>query len=970
MAYDIKTSDIQNLELFVARLLDKNYEPSQEIYKLFPTDFQAKIEAAHTMGEYSPSLAADLAAALNEHVVNQSSALALDLFAESALTGGSKSLPGSPAAINRRLLAEAYPASVQVNFSRKNDAVEWFKYYVEKFELVRPSYSAYALMLRERFETVCRELAPLAIVQARPKSIESFAEKILRKPKYVNPLAQLTDLCGVRVIAETDDEIDRIVAFIRGNFKIDEPNSGDTRNRLGFTEFGYCAVHLIVQLPFDAVTNQSLFGLTAEVQVKTMLQHAWSAVGHDRIYKSSFTVPDQIKRDLHRVAAMLEESDNAFGRAVNKLDEYRTHYGAYLSAPKIREEITTQETVLGCIKEVRDQQSVRLKIAGLNKATWNWKAAADVLEPLLGVTNNPVVTGEYGYARCREFAATPSRRGYQEGAAKLTLAKQIAVTRSTSIQKSAICTYVAWAYANKAKHGDTALYSSARDNYREAYELDNTDPFALALYLTFEVLCLRSRDFVKHMRFSIFDAICQCEAHILAGIEIPWAYFAIGRFRLLLGEYTQALGAYCKGIAHFLDNDCELPDIAIQEERDFLQTINLGSPLPRKDRWVDDLLLIALWLRRKDAAAIKEIRSRKKHALHIKPPLVIVAGAADVNVNARIQLYRRYMESALSGFNGTVLSGGTTSGIPGLVAEIARASRGNSPVFSLLGYVPEQLPHDAKIAPEYRLYTTDGSDFSPEQPIQAWIDLIAAGVDPKDVRLLGINGGDVASFEYQAALALGAKVGLFVDSGRAVEEIKDDVTWQKNGSLLLLPHDSMVAWAFVNVQDKIDPVPAAVPESFVSGAAESIHNFFLHENRKNDIDKNYPQYKDWSDLDDSYRESNISQARFMFNILNKFGYEITPAEPDGAQAIVFPQVEAREMARMEHGRYVVERELGGWRYGDPRNNERKLHPLLVAWHALPESEKVKDNQAVEKWPHILKDAGYQLKKKDTVVDRG
>ena len=45
----------------------------------------------------------------------------------------------------------------------------------------------------------------------------------------------------------------------------------------------------------------------AELQLQTSLQNVWAAIGHDRLYKSEFKPPSTLDRQLHRVAALLED---------------------------------------------------------------------------------------------------------------------------------------------------------------------------------------------------------------------------------------------------------------------------------------------------------------------------------------------------------------------------------------------------------------------------------------------------------------------------------------------------------------------------------------------------------------------------------------------------------------------------------------------------------------------------------------
>ena len=53
-------------------------------------------------------------------------------------------------------------------------------------------------------------------------------------------------------------------------------------------------------------------GLVAEVQVRTILQHAWAEIEHDIQYKTSITTPDTIRRKFMSLAGLLEIADREF----------------------------------------------------------------------------------------------------------------------------------------------------------------------------------------------------------------------------------------------------------------------------------------------------------------------------------------------------------------------------------------------------------------------------------------------------------------------------------------------------------------------------------------------------------------------------------------------------------------------------------------------------------------------------------
>lgn len=129
---------------------------------------------------------------------------------------------------------------------------------IARYRESEPRYQQYARTLREVLEQVVRQLAPLAIVQTRPKSVASFAEKIQRKwPRITDPINQFTDLCGGRVITFTQPEVKAVCEFILQHFEIDWENSVDVSQRLKPAEFGYRSVHDIVTFRPGVFPNEA-----------------------------------------------------------------------------------------------------------------------------------------------------------------------------------------------------------------------------------------------------------------------------------------------------------------------------------------------------------------------------------------------------------------------------------------------------------------------------------------------------------------------------------------------------------------------------------------------------------------------------------------------------------------------------------------------------------------------------------------
>lgn len=62
--------------------------------------------------------------------------------------------------------------------------------------------------------------------------------------------------------------------------------------------------------------------MRAEIQIRSILQHAWAEIEHDLGYKSKNEVPAQIRRSFARVAGLLELADHEFMRIREELSTY------------------------------------------------------------------------------------------------------------------------------------------------------------------------------------------------------------------------------------------------------------------------------------------------------------------------------------------------------------------------------------------------------------------------------------------------------------------------------------------------------------------------------------------------------------------------------------------------------------------------------------------------------------------------
>jgi len=161
-------------------------------------------------------------------------------------------------------------------------------------------------------------------VSGRTKTKESVLEKISRK-SYKDPAKQLTDLSGVRVVAYFESDINKISDLITNAFSVDVANSLNQDEKLSVDQIGYRSVHFVCDIGQTRAALPefiSLSNLKFEIQLRTVLQHAWAELAHDRNYKFSGKLPPEIERNLFLYAGMLEIADKGFSEISQKIDSY------------------------------------------------------------------------------------------------------------------------------------------------------------------------------------------------------------------------------------------------------------------------------------------------------------------------------------------------------------------------------------------------------------------------------------------------------------------------------------------------------------------------------------------------------------------------------------------------------------------------------------------------------------------------
>lgn len=163
-------------------------------------------------------------------------------------------------------------------------------------------------------------------ITGRVKDRISLAKKIDKKHGKYKKILEITDIIGIRIITYLESQVDLVAEIVEKEFSIDRENSIDKR-KLKADQFGYRSLHYVAELPRNRteLSEYKRFkNLKFEIQIRSILQHAWAEIEHDLGYKGITSFPDDYKRSFNRLSALLETADIEFDRLKNELLNYES----------------------------------------------------------------------------------------------------------------------------------------------------------------------------------------------------------------------------------------------------------------------------------------------------------------------------------------------------------------------------------------------------------------------------------------------------------------------------------------------------------------------------------------------------------------------------------------------------------------------------------------------------------------------
>ena len=191
------------------------------------------------------------------------------------------------------------------------------KYYEGNQKLLTAAKSAYISHIR----TLIRQfdVGEVTKIEGRVKDQEECIKKFQRK--YQGKLEAdeqpyeikdfMSDLIGIRIVCLYEDQVAVVSELLQRHFRI--LNVTDKTSAVESTEdsFGYKGFHMDLALNDDMAQKfpPQIDGCF-EVQIRSLIQDAWSMLDHKIKYKKS--IPTDLKRRINILSALFELADREF----------------------------------------------------------------------------------------------------------------------------------------------------------------------------------------------------------------------------------------------------------------------------------------------------------------------------------------------------------------------------------------------------------------------------------------------------------------------------------------------------------------------------------------------------------------------------------------------------------------------------------------------------------------------------------
>ena len=166
----------------------------------------------------------------------------------------------------------------------------------------------------------------------RVKDIDSYCEKVILRYPSPNPLLDTTDKVGTRVVLLTKTDVEKVSDFVSScpDWTVVKRTRDTEHDKyLDPAVFTYQSEHFIIMPLASYATTVDRECLTCEIQIRTILQHAYAEISHDTVYKRSVLSNNVAKRKLASAMAFIEATDEKFIEVYQDMEDTSNFFAAF-----------------------------------------------------------------------------------------------------------------------------------------------------------------------------------------------------------------------------------------------------------------------------------------------------------------------------------------------------------------------------------------------------------------------------------------------------------------------------------------------------------------------------------------------------------------------------------------------------------------------------------------------------------------
>jgi len=188
--------------------------------------------------------------------------------------------------------------------------------------------------------------------------------------------------------------------------------------------------------------------------------------------------------------------------------------------------------------------------------------------------------------------------------------------------------------------------------------------------------------------------------------------------------------------------------------------------------------------------------------------------------------------------------------------------------------------------------------------------------------------------------------------------------FSKDNMLSFIPDEYNNIVHLFDIMDETCTREAIINES-IDSLAISIHNDYIKKQKAaGTFNPQKASHRDWNTLSLDFKEQNRNQADNIYVKVRALECSIAPLNsPEPAFDFTKDKDVVERLAEMEHNRWNAHLWINGWKYGEKRDDKRKLHTDLVPYHLLSDPVKQYDRDAIMNLPMLLNSLGFKIVKR-------